>query len=176
MYEPFLGEVRAFAGSFAPRGWAVCNGQLLAIQQSVALFSLLGVTYGGDGVTTFGLPDLRGASPVGIGTGPGLTAVSPGDRLGSDSVVLTVAEMPMHTHAVVASEATGSTDNPSGATWARARRGRVAERLYGPAGAPVTMAPGAVGQEGASQPHQNMPPFLALTFCIALSGVYPSRP
>lgn len=175
MYQPYIGEIRLFAGSFAPRGWALCNGQLMPISQNTALFSLLGLSYGGNGTSTFGLPNLMGASPVGTGAGAGLREFVPGARAGTETVTLLGSEMPQHTHAVPAVDAGGTTDNPSGAAWAQSRRGRAAEKLYGPAAALVAMAPTAVGVQGSSQPHENMPPHLVLHFCIALWGEYPAR-
>ena len=174
--DPFIGEVRMFAGNFAPRGWAFCDGQVLPITQNTALFSLLGTAYGGDGRTTFGLPDLRGASPVGFGQGPGLTWLARGDRVGQPTVTLTSSALPAHTHALAATDGTGTSDNPSGAVWAQSRRGRARERLYAPAASPsVAMASSAAAPVGDGQPHENMPPYLAIYFIIALQGIFPPR-
>lgn len=176
MYEPYVGEIRIFAGQFVPRGWAACNGQRLPINQNQALFALLWTTYGGDGSTYFNLPDLRGVSPVAVGAGPGLTPIAAGQRLGVEQVTLTTAQLPPHTHQVPAVDAPGTSDNPSGAVWAQSRRGRASEPLYGPAANLVAMAPGVVGDAGGTQPHDNQPPYLALQFVIALQGIYPPRP
>lgn len=176
MYEPYIGEIRIFAGNFAPRGWALCNGQLMPITQNTALFSLLGVSYGGDGRTTFALPNLMGASPVGTGAGSGLSEFQLGQRAGTEAVTLLTTEMPAHAHSVPVVDAAGTTDNPSGATWAQSRRGRAAERLYGPAASLVAMSAQAVGVQGGGQSHENMPPHLVLGFCIALQGIFPPRP
>ncbi|GIG40673.1 phage tail protein [Cellulomonas phragmiteti] len=175
MYDPYLGELRLFAGSFAPRGWAFCEGQIMPIQQNTALFSLLGTNFGGDGRVTFALPDLRNASPVGTGSGPGLTSFFPGDRTGVATVTLTSSQMPAHTHPVPAVDAPGTSANPSGAVWAQSRRGRAVERLYGPAASLVAMSPTTVGPAGAGQPHENMPPYLRVNVCIALQGIFPPR-
>ena len=176
MEDPYIGEIRLFAGAFAPRGWAECNGQLLPVAQNSTLFGLLGDTYGGDGTTTFALPNLQGASPVGVGEGPGLTEVVRGRRLGAPTVTLVEQQMPAHTHQVIASDAVGTTDNPSGATWARSRRGRASELLYGPVVDAVDLAPDAVAPAGGGQAHENMPPYLVTMFVIALTGLYPTRP
>lgn len=175
MDDAYLGEIRLVAGPFAPRGWAECNGQLLSVAQNSALFGVLRDTYGGDGTTTFALPNLQGASPVGVGQGPGLTAVSRGQRLGAPTVRLAAQQMPAHTHTVIASDAVGTTDNPSGATWARSRRGRASERLYGPVLEPVDLASDAVAPAGGGQAHENMPPYLVMMFVIALTGTYPAQ-
>ena len=175
--DPYLGEVRMFAGTFAPRGWAFCDGQLLPIQQHVALFSILGTAYGGDGRITFGLPDLRDRSPVGAGYGPGMGPISRGERLGSPSVTLLLSELPPHIHTVPAVDAVGTSDNPSAAAWAQSGRGRARERLYARADSPaVAMASGVVASNGGGQPHENRPPYLAVVFIIALQGIFPPRP
>jgi microcystin-dependent protein len=176
VYEPYVGEVRLFAGDFAPRGWAFCEGQTLPIQQNQALFALLGIQYGGNGSTSFALPDLRGRSPVGAGTGDGLTPVVAGQVLGAETVTLTAAHVPPHTHRVPAADAPGTSDNPSGTVAAQSRRGRATEALYGPAAALVALAPGAVASAGGSQAHDNMPPYTVLRFVIALVGIFPPRP
>lgn len=173
MSEPFVGEIRMFAGNFAPRGWAFCDGQLLAVSQNDALFSLLGTIYGGDGRTTFGLPDLRGRVPIHQGSGPGLTPRNLGSRAGSERVTLTANQNAAHTHMM-----RGSTDfagdispaNNVPATGAGAN-------LYNNAGATaVNMSPEAVPQSGgAGQSHNNVMPFLCVNFIVALFGIYPSR-
>ncbi|QHT57736.1 phage tail protein [Cellulomonas sp. H30R-01] len=177
MADPFVAEIRMFAGNFAPKGWALCNGQILPISQNTALFSLLGTTYGGDGRSTFGLPDLQGRSPVHHGQGPGLQPVALGEELGSSTVTLLESEMPLHGHTVATlpDGTRGTTGNPSGAAWATSRIGRVTEELYGSGPGALTMSPGALAVTGGGQPHDNLPPYLVLTFIIALQGIFPPR-
>ncbi|MFC5676806.1 phage tail protein [Aeromicrobium endophyticum] len=161
MSEPFMGEIRAFTFNFVPKGWAACNGQLLPINQNQALFSLLGVQYGGNGVTNFALPNLQGRGSVHAG---GDYVI--GQAGGSDTHTLSVDEMPQHVHAVSAG---GS------ATTADPRRGLWADGgSYGD-GADTAMAAGTIGNSGGSQPHENMPPHLPVTYAIALTGIFPSR-
>lgn len=172
--NPFLGEIRIFCGNFPPRGWALCNGNLLPIANNTALFSLLGTAYGGDGRTTFGLPDLRGRAPVHQGANYEM-----GQIAGTETVTLNTAEIPQHQHNASASTETptaiGSGINLTGSTvYVPALVPRPA--VYAPNGATVAMAPQAVAISGASQPHNNMAPFLVLNFIIALDGIYPSRP
>jgi microcystin-dependent protein len=165
--DPFVGEIRIFAGNFAPRGWALCNGQLLSIAQHTALFSLLGTTYGGDGRVAFALPDLQGRAPMHWGEGPGLTSRTLGEADGSESVTLSQTQLPAHTHAVGAVAAAGDAKSPAGAVLADAP-------VY--ASHPSTMlAPQTVAPAGASQAHNNMMPSLALQFIIALEGIFPPR-
>jgi microcystin-dependent protein len=176
MSEPFLGEIRMFAGNFAPRGWAFCNGQVLPIAQNTALFSLLGTTYGGNGQTTFALPNLQGRLPMHWGTGPGLTPRSLGEMSGTESVTLISTQMPAHNHAIEASTNQGDQFSPSGNVNAVLINSSTQqpENMY--SGAPnTTMAPSSVGLTGGSQPHDNMSPFLCFSFIIALEGIYPSR-
>lgn len=165
MAEPFLGEIRLFAFNVIPRDWAPCQGQLLQIRQYQALYALLGVVYGGDGVTTFGLPDLRGRVPLHI---------SPDYRLGAaggeSAHALTVNEMPSHTHQVAASNALASSIPPAGNIWPQS------VNTYSADGPNVQMGPNAISVAGGSQPHNNMQPYMTLSFCIALSGSFPSRP
>ena len=168
MSEPFLGEIRTFAGNFAPKGWASCNGGILPIARYTALFSLLGTTYGGDGKTTFALPNLNGNAPMHWGDGPGLSSRALGETGGSTSVTLTAAEMPAHNHPANASLSSGSSPSPAGNALADAP-------LYASPPLTVAMAAQAVGPAGGSLPHDNMQPYLALTFIIALEGVFPSR-
>jgi microcystin-dependent protein len=164
MTEPYLGEIRRVAFSFAPRGWALCNGQLLPIATNQALFSLLGTLYGGDGRNTFALPDLRGRSPIHT-SDPALRG-TPG---GEVTHTLTQAEMPAHTHQVQASSAAASTPSPQGAYWAE-----LTQAGYG-SGATGTMAGASISHSGGGQPHENRSPFLVVTHIIALTGAYPSR-
>ncbi len=173
MSEPFIAEIRIFAGNFAPRGWAFCNGQLLPIAQNTALFSLIGTTYGGDGRTTTALPNLKGRAPMHPGRGPGLTSRRVGQRGGVETVTLTEAQMPNHTHAFE-----GSSDPPDsrqpGNSLAAQPAGRGAGVLYGTA-SPVDQDPRTVGNAGGSQAHNNLQPFLVINYIIALVGSYPSR-
>jgi microcystin-dependent protein len=174
--NPYIGEIRAVGFNFAPTGWAMCNGQLLPITQNTALFSLLGTFYGGDGRTTFALPNLQAATPRGAGQGPGLSYVSIGEQAGSATVSLLQTEIPAHAHAVYTTSSSGSSGDPTNATLAEARNGRVSQSLY--ATAPdghTTMSTGALAVAGGGQPHNNMPPYLVLNFIIALQGVFPPR-
>lgn len=165
MAEPFLSEIRLFSFNFVPKGWAMCNGQFLPINQNQALFSLLGTTYGGNGQTTFALPDLRGRVPIHVGGGHIL-----GERAGSEAVTLTIQQLPTHLHAMNGSTvATGGSDNPTG------RFLGSANNLYhAPTGA-TPMNPGTIANTGGSLPHENRQPFLTLTFGIALQGIFPSQ-
>jgi microcystin-dependent protein len=167
MSEPFLGEIRIFGFNFAPRGWAFCNGQILSIAQNTALFSLLGTTYGGNGQTTFALPNLQSRVPVHFGQGPGLSSYALGQQAGTESVTLLVTQLPQHNHTVGASTQSDITGNPTGNV---------------PAGgasydttANAAMSSTMIGQTGGNQPHENLQPYLALNFCIALAGIFPSR-
>lgn len=179
MSEPFIGEIKMFGGNFAPRGYALCDGQLLPIAQNTALFSLLGTTYGGDGRTTFGLPDLRGRAPMHPGSGPGLSFRRLGDKGGSENVSLTTAQLPSHNHT-----ATGTI---------KAKNGQPDESNPG-GGVPSTLSGGTEGyaetdntsmlaggvdvtvnNNGGNQPHNNMQPFQCVNFIIALQGIFPSR-
>jgi len=164
MAEPFLSEIRLFTFVFAPKGWALCNGQLLPINQNQALFSLLGTTFGGDGRVNFALPDLRGRVPMHEGSGHTL-----GERGGEQAHTLSSAELPAHTHAPGASAADGATPVPAGGVLA------AANNLYGPTGAIAPLNAGTVTSVGGSQAHLNMQPFLTINFCIALQGIFPSQ-
>lgn len=170
MATPFLGSVKMFGGNFAPRGYALCAGQLLAISQNDALFALIGTVYGGDGQTTFGLPDLRGRAPMHFGQGPGLPSYSLGQTLGTETVTLTAQELPTHSHTLGANAGPGSGAGPAAAVWAQS----TATQNYG-ASANTQMNAGLVGVAGGNQPHDNMPPSLAINFIIALEGIFPSR-
>jgi microcystin-dependent protein len=167
--EPFLGDIMMVSFNFAPKGWAMCNGQFLPINQNQALFALLGTTFGGNGQTTFALPDLRGRVPV--HTGDGLTL---GQRGGEEAHTITIQEMPTHLHLLNGSKnnATQPGANPNASSNAFARSG---QQMYGNAVNLTTMHANMVGSVGGSQPHVNRQPFLTLTFCIALQGVFPSR-
>lgn len=166
MSEPFVGEIRPFGFQFAPRGWMECNGQLLAISQYQALFSLLGAMYGGDGRTTFGLPDLRGRAAMHVGQ-----THAQGQRGGVENVVLTAAQLPQHTHAAECSNVPATQTSPAGKFWAQDANGNVVFNNTGG----TTMAPTAIENTGGGQPHQNMQPYLVVNYCIAVEGVYPSR-
>jgi microcystin-dependent protein len=170
--DPFIAEIRIFPFTFAPRGWAFCNGQLLSISQNTALFSLLGTTYGGDGRTTFALPDLRGSAPMHQGQGPGLPNHDLGERGGSTTVTLSQNQMPMHAHAWMGSNQTAEDRTPANEFVARATGGT----LYTTKSDGVTpLASGAVTSIGGSQPHNNLQPYLTFNFCIALQGIFPPR-
>jgi len=165
MSEPFVGEIKLFPYNRVPNGWMACEGQLLSINQNQALYSILGNTYGGDGRTTFGLPDLRGRVPIHASN-----SIPFGASGGEENHTLTVNEMPQHTHQVMASSSAASVSEIGGATWA------APEYLsYNPAGTAVPMSQAAIGASGGSQPHPNMQPYLAIAFCIAIQGIYPTR-
>ena len=173
MSLPFVAEIRMFGCNFAPTGWAQCDGQLISIAQNTALFSLLGTAYGGDGQSTFGLPNLQGSVPVNAGQGPGLSVYLLGQSGGSESVTLLPTEMPNHSHAMMASSQPGEDATPTTEALARS----VNASLYQPtANANVVPLSGqAVAPAGSSLPHNNMMPYLVINFCIALQGVFPQR-
>ena len=171
--DPFVAEIRIFAGNFAPTGWALCDGQLMPISQNTALFSLLGTTYGGDGKSTFALPNLQGCVPMQAGQGPGLSLRDLGETGGEQTVTLLVTEMPAHSHTVQCLSAGEGDNSPQNAVWAGGGRG--APPIYTPTGNNVQMNPFATSITGGNLPHNNMPPFLGLTFIIALQGVFPAR-
>jgi microcystin-dependent protein len=176
MTDPFLAEIRMFGGDFAPTGWALCNGQLIPISQNTALFALLGTTYGGDGRVTFGLPNLMGTAPMQQGQGPGLSARWLGETGGTPYVTVLTSEMPAHTHQVNAVDASGDDTTPDNALWARAQFGRIGTTMYSDAPPNQMMNPMTTGITGGSQPHNNMPPYLCVSFIIALQGIFPQRP
>ncbi|MCA9922362.1 MAG: phage tail protein [Anaerolineales bacterium] len=171
MSEPFIAEIRIFAGNFAPRGWAFCNGQLLPISQNTALFSLIGTTYGGDGRTTTALPDLQGRAPMHPGRGPGLTERRLGQKGGSETITLSEAQMPSHNHTLRGTVSRGGSSTPQGNAFNRS----VGELAYGAANNLTGMASTMAANAGGSQAHNNLQPFLAINFIIALVGLYPSR-
>jgi microcystin-dependent protein len=175
MSSPFLAEIRIFAGNFAPTGWALCNGQLLPISQNTALFSLLGTNYGGDGKTTFGLPNLQGSAPLMAGQGNGLSDRTLGETGGESNVTLISSEMPGHAHVVSGTGSPGSVPDPENAVWGVAAVARGTSMYSASAGSGPAMSPQAFAISGSSQPHNNMPPYLVLTFIIALQGIYPPR-
>jgi len=168
MADAFLGEIRIFAGNFAPYGWATCQGQLLPISQNAALFSILGTYFGGNGTSTFALPNLQAAAPMGSGQGAGLSPRPIGEVGGSPTVTLLANQIPSHTHTLGAVNTRGGTTTPNGNFLADGPP-------YAPAGAGTAMAPTAIGLSGGSLPHNNLQPFLAMYFIIALQGVYPTR-
>ncbi len=170
MSEPFVGEIRMFAGNFAPRGWAFCDGQLLAVSQNDALFSLLGTIYGGDGRTTFGLPDMRGRIPIHAGTGPGLSERRLGAKAGGEDVTLTVDQLPSHTHRLQGSTNIPSDRNPKGKVTGQTLSDTyIDDQPFG------NMSSTAVSNIGGSRKHTNLMPYLCVHFIIALFGIYPSR-
>ena len=175
MSDPFLGEIRIFAGNFAPLGWAFCNGQLLPISQNAALYSILGPTYGGDGRSTFALPNLQGRIPISFGQGPGLSLHTLGESLGSEAVSLTEGQMPSHSHASSIKGANrGTTNQPENNLFGKILR----TNMYSTPDAPlISMAEGSLSLQssGGSEAHSNMQPYLTLNFIIALQGIYPPR-
>lgn len=175
MSEPFIGEIRIFGGGFAPRGWALCNGQLLPINANTALFSILGTTYGGNGRTTFALPDLRGRAPLQAGQAPGLSNYALGETVGDVSVTLTSNEMPDHTHVPAGSSSAGTDVKPGNGLWAIPGAGRGVDAYTNGTG-DVKMSPSVLSVIGGGQPHNNMPPYLVVNYIIALEGIFPSRP
>ena len=168
--NPFIGEVMMFAGNFAPRGWLPCDGTLLPISQYDALFALLGTTYGGDGVTTFALPDLRSRNAIHAGSGPGLSPRYLGETAGNEEATLNAATLPVHSHATAGDASAGTSPDPAGKLPARDATGGLA---WG-SGPAVAMAAGHLAPVGSTAPHQNRAPYLAITYCIATEGVFPS--
>ncbi len=169
--EPFLGQIQPFGFNFAPRGWAFCNGQLLPISQYTALFSLLGTTYGGDGRTTFGLPDLRGRVSFGFGQGPGLSNHTIGSKGGSETVTLTLPQIPSHNHSANVVAEGPNAPKPEGNLLAAPD-----PAIYSSAANPdAVLKSSTIGQSGGNQSHNNMQPYLTINWCIALQGVFPSR-
>jgi microcystin-dependent protein len=172
MADPFVAEIRIFPFNFAPTGWAMCNGQLLPISQNTALFSLLGTFYGGDGKSTFALPDLQGNVPIHQGQGPGLSLRDLGETSGSETVTLLQSEIPAHSHNLMSSTTNANRTAPQGNSLAKV----LGATPYAPSGGPTTtLADQALMPAGSDQPHNNMQPYLTLNFCIALQGVFPPR-
>jgi len=175
MAEPFIGQIVLFGGNFAPRGWALCNGQLLPISSNSALFSILGTTYGGDGRTSFGLPDLRGRVPMHPGTGPGLSPRTLGQRGGVEDVVLTASQIPEHNHSANCVTPAGNSNDAVNNFWAD-DAGVSSGTYHDGAGAtPVPMNTNAIGNAGGGQPHTNIQPYQCVNYIIALVGLFPSR-
>ncbi len=173
MASPFLAEIKMFGGNFAPRGYALCNGQLLPIAQNTALFSLLGTTYGGNGQTTFALPDLQGRVPIHPGQGPGLSSYSLGQVGGVEAVTLLTTQIPAHNHPLAANAGPGT--NAAPATNEVLATSTTRDNIYSTAAPNTTLSPQAIGAAGGSQPHTNIQPYLCVHFIIALQGIYPSR-
>lgn len=171
--NPFIGAIIMFGGNFAPRGWALCDGQLLPISQYSALFSILGTTYGGDGRSTFGLPDLRGRVPMHAGTGAGLTPRQLGERGGQETVTLTTNQIPAHSHTIFAVSAVGDSNDPNNRLLANT--GAFDNEYSANTSGHVAMSSSMVQNVGNGQPHNNVQPFLCVNFIIALQGTYPSR-
>ena len=170
MSDQYVGEIRMFAGNYAPEGWAPCNGQLLSITDNEVLFTLIGTTYGGDGVTTFGVPDMRGRVPISVGNGGGSNYVL-GQKSGAESVTLLTAQMPAHGHLPAAQSTPGNQPLPTNNVWA-------AKQVFEKPAADiplVAMSAAAVISAGGNQPHDNVMPFMALTFIIATQGIFPSQ-
>ena len=165
-----MGEIRMFAGNFAPVGWFLCQGQTLSIAQFEVLFILIGTTYGGDGQNTFNLPDLQGRFPIHQGTGPGLSTYVLGQEAGVEAVTLTQQQIGAHTHLVGASSAAGNSNSPANAVFATATT-----NIYGPPSPATVMNPNTVSPAGGNQPHDNMQPFLCINFIIAWQGIFPSQ-
>ena len=172
MSEPFVGEIRMFAGNFNPRGWAFCDGQLLAVSQNDALFSLLGTIYGGDGRTTFGLPDMRGRLAMHAGSGPGLSPRRLGAKFGSENETLTVNQLASHTHDANASRNRANSTMIQGKILAKTEDDAF---FYGPTSVPKPLKTGLVQNTGGSRSHTNLMPSLCINYIIALVGIYPSR-
>lgn len=173
MGQPYVGEIRMFAGHFAPAGWMFCSGQLLSIAENETLFVLIGTTYGGDGQSNFGLPDLRGRLPINQGQGPGLSNYALSQRAGVESVTLSLLQMPSHNHVPQANSGPGST-GPGGGVWASSSGIQAhAPRPFGVD--VVAMNPASVGIQGGNQPHENRMPYLAVNFIISLFGIFPTQ-
>ena len=175
MADPFVAEIRIFPFDFAPKGWAFCDGQVLPISQNTALFALLGTTYGGDGKSTFALPNLRGRAAMHPGQGPGLSPHQVGEAGGSETLALAASEIPTHSHALMAQSGAASTKTPTGNVLAHPARGMPYAPLAPTGGTVVAMAGQALATTGGETPHNNMMPYLTLRFCIALQGVFPPR-
>jgi microcystin-dependent protein len=172
MADPFVGEIRIVGFNFAPKGWATCDGQLLPISQNTALFSLLGTYYGGDGKSTFALPNLKGSAPINQGQGNGLSNRDLGETGGSQSVTLLTTETPAHTHGLTALTDPGDLKDPTNHVLARTTNGAA----YVPQAAQVAMNPQGLGITGSGLPHNNMQPYLTMNFIIAMQGIFPQRP
>lgn len=173
--DPYIGEIRWVGFNFAPPGWHLCDGQLLQISQFTAVFALLGTQFGGDGKTTFALPDLRGRVVIGQGPGPGLTPRSIGDAAGDEAITLTVNQMPTHSHPAMASSNTASSDAPGGRVLANATADGPDPKIYSSGQGNVALGASTIGSVGGGEAQNNMPPFVTLNCIIALQGIFPSR-
>lgn len=178
--DPFLGQISILGCNFAPVGWAMCQGQIMAIAQNTALFSLLGTSFGGNGVNNFALPDLRSRAPIGFGQGPGLSNYVIGEAGGAETVAISSTTYPAHSHPLFAAASAAGVNAPSGMLEAEGqtggRGGAVNLALYSASGAATTLAPAALtAAAGGGQPHNDLQPYLALNFCIALQGIFPAR-
>jgi microcystin-dependent protein len=173
MSDQFVAEIRIFPFNFPPTGWAFCDGQLMPISQNTALFSLLGTYYGGDGKSTFALPDLQGSAPMQTGQGQGLSERFLGEMSGVETITLLQSEIPFHTHSLMAQSTFGNSTDPTGNAWGRPFGGGA---MYKASGTQVQLAPQALAPAGGGLPHNNMQPYLTLNFCIALQGIFPQRP
>src|ERR1043166_4989359 len=172
MSQPYVGQILMFGGNFAPVGWALCQGQLMPISENDTLFNLIGTTYGGDGQSTFGLPNLSGRVPVHMGQGPGITQnYQIGESAGVESVTLTTQQIPVHTHALIASTAVANSNTPANQVPAQSTQ----RAIYFEASTTTNLAPSAISPVGGSQPHENMQPYLCITFIISLFGVFPTQ-
>jgi microcystin-dependent protein len=171
MAQPYVGEIRMFAGNFAPVGWLFCEGQPLPISENEVLFQLIGTTYGGDGQETFNLPNLASRVPIHMGTGPDGTTYQIGEMAGTEQETLTVQQIPIHSHSLLASSAPGTETGPAGNLTGQPST----KRIYAPATAPAAMNAAAVVPMGGSQPHENTQPFLVINFIISLFGIFPSQ-
>jgi microcystin-dependent protein len=171
---PYIGEIRLFAGTFAPLGWAFCNGRLIAIADYETLFNLIGTTYGGDGIQNFALPDLRGRVPLTHGQAPGLSSYTIGQMGGSETVTLSVSQMAGHSHPFLASEVAADSSSPSNALTAMPKVNGTACYVVQGAGDDAPLNAGTIAAEGGGQPHDNIMPCLALNYIISLLGIYPS--
>lgn len=170
MSQPFIGEIRLFGFNFAPRGWALCNGQILSIAQNTALFSLLGTTYGGNGQTTFALPNLQSRVPIHQGQGPGLSSYVMGQQAGTETVTLLNSQMPAHTHSLVASSGDAVSGKPAGKFLAN-----TTAPIYNTSQDGTLLGAQSIGIQGGNQPFSIIQPYLVVNFCIALEGIFPSR-
>lgn len=173
MATPFIGQITMFAGNFAPRSWAFCNGQIISIAQNTALFSILGTTYGGNGQTTFALPDLRGRVPIHTGQGPGLSSRDLGQAGGTETHTLISTEMPAHNHALAATTTDGNSQTPAGTILARDTLGGTTG--YSTAAPNTILSASSIGAAGGGQPHNNVPPFLCVNYIIGIEGIFPAR-
>ena len=171
MSEPFLGQIQMVGFNFEPRGWAQCNGQVVPISQNTALFALLGTTYGGNGTSTFALPNLQGSSPIHFGQGPGLSSYQLGEEGGASNVTVPVGAMPAHNHAMNGDSGAATTGVPS----AQVTLAAADTPTYAPNADTGSMAPGTIGVAGGNQPHNNLQPYLCVMFIIALQGIFPAR-